>query len=138
MSSSFLAPRTADRLPIFRNDGRTVALVLVGLREQLLLDSPEFPALDAVFDDLEVVLGEHAVLAIGEVENLTPRLHAALRRIIHVAPQNGSGVRPETAAASRGLLTERFPDQPLPALAHLRRLAMTVSNLLDELLEEPA
>jgi hypothetical protein len=106
------------------------------LREQFFLVSPEIAVVDAVFDDLEAVLGESADPTPADIAELTPRLHAVFRRIAYVAQEPNSGVRPETIAGARNFLDQRFPRDFLPARAHLRRLAMTVENLLDELLED--
>ncbi|MBY8889214.1 hypothetical protein K7472_30855 [Streptomyces sp. PTM05] len=119
-----------------RTDPLVKARTLAALRGHFLLESPEVPVVDAVFDDLELVLGEDAELTGADVARLTPRLHLVYRRILLAASQPSSGVRPETAAASRNLLVERFPNEFVPARAHLRRLAMAVSDLLDELLED--
>lgn len=142
MTSSVLAQGVAAPPPSyqgarkFEDHDRAKALLLARLKERFLLESPQIPVVDAVFDDLDSVLGEHTELSMAEIKDLTPRLHTVFRRIRYVARQPNSGVRPETIAASRGLLTERFPQDFTLALAHLRRLAMTVSDLLDELLEE--
>lgn len=142
MRSSALAPEVDAAPPShrsasgFQDDARTKGRLLAGLKVRFLLESPEIPVVDAVFDDLESVLGEHAELEMAEIEKLTPRLHAVFRRIVYVARQPNSGVLPATIVECRSLLVERFPRDFGPALAHLRHLAMAVSALLDELLEE--
>ncbi|MCZ4098287.1 DUF6415 family natural product biosynthesis protein [Streptomyces sp. H39-C1] len=120
----------------YQNDDQVKARLLAKLRERFLLESPEIPVVDAVFDDLELVLGEHADLTMADIEELTPRMHAVFRRVIYVARQPNSGVLPATVGAYQDLLIARFPRDFAQALAHLRRLAMAVSDSLDELLEE--
>ncbi|MFJ9822374.1 DUF6415 family natural product biosynthesis protein [Streptomyces sp. NPDC101151] len=121
----------------YRTDDRVKARVLAGVRERFLLESPDVPIIDALFEDLESILGQDADLEAARVSELTPRLHAVFRRVMYVARQHPhSGIRPATVEAYRSLLVERFPPVFLPALAHLRRLAMAVSDLLDELLED--
>ncbi|UNO42150.1 DUF6415 family natural product biosynthesis protein [Streptomyces sp. MST-110588] len=119
-----------------QNDDQTKARLLAALRARFLLESPEIPVVDVIFDDLERILGEGAALTASEVASLTPRLHALYRRAVRASRHPNSGVRPATVAASHRLLFERFPPEFLPALAHLRRLALAVSDLLDELLED--
>lgn len=46
--------------------------MLARLRECALQDSAEIPTLDAVFGDLESVLGQHVKLTEDEVKELTP------------------------------------------------------------------
>lgn len=67
---------------------------------------------------------------------LARRLHAVFRRLVHLSQVPGSGVRRATVAASSGLLTELMPQDFAGALGYLRRLALAVSGLLDELLED--
>ncbi|MFE2034289.1 DUF6415 family natural product biosynthesis protein [Streptomyces scopuliridis] len=142
MRSSVLAPEVDTAPPShqgasgFENGARVKTRLLAALKARFLLESPEIPVVDAVFNDLEAILGEHAELEMAEIENLRPRLHAVFRRIVYVARQPNSGVLPETVLECRVLLVERFPRDFGPALAHLRRLAMAVSSLLDELLED--
>lgn len=145
MSYSVLAPEaiaaTADlgsALVAGADDSpRTKARVLAGLRRKFLLETPATPSVDLVFEDLESVLGEYAGdLTAAGVAEIGPRLHAVYRRILWVSQRPNSGVSPDRVASSRGLLTQRFPDGFPAALSHVRRLAATVSDLLDELLEE--
>ncbi|MBD0739075.1 DUF6415 family natural product biosynthesis protein [Streptomyces sp. CBMA29] len=145
MSHSTLAPRetvathvAADPLVTVADDSTLVtARVLAGLRQRFLLESPGTPSVDLVFEDLESVLGVYAGdLTAAEIATIRPRLHAAFRRIVFVSQRSGSGVSPERLEVSFGLLTQRFPADFPAALVHLRRLAVTVSDLLDELLED--
>lgn len=118
-------------------DADTAARALVALRARFLLVSSATPVIDAIFEDLESVLGLDAdALSAAEVSVIRPRLHSAYRRIVGVSREPNNGVRPATVAASYGLLTERSPQDFRAALGHLRRLAMSVSDLLDELLED--
>ncbi|MER5462377.1 DUF6415 family natural product biosynthesis protein [Streptomyces sp. NPDC002668] len=134
------APVAADPSPSpvrgFSDDVRTHTRVLAGLIEYALQDSAEVPVLDAVFDDLESVLGEHADLTASEITKLTPRLHSAFRRMVGIAVQSNGGVGPDTIERTRTLLAERSPEDFLPARAYLRRLAIAVEDLLDQLLED--
>ncbi|MFE2842557.1 DUF6415 family natural product biosynthesis protein [Streptomyces scopuliridis] len=142
MRSIVLAPEVDTAPPShqgasgYEDDIRVKARLLARLKERFLLESPEIPVVDAVFDDLESILGEHAELKMAEIEKLRPRLHAVFRRIVYVSRQPNSGVLPATVVECRSLLMERFPRDFGPALVHVRRLAMAVSALLDELLED--
>ncbi|TQK42311.1 hypothetical protein FBY35_3690 [Streptomyces sp. SLBN-118] len=120
----------------YSGDVGTRTRVLARLREVALQDSAEIPALDAVFDDLESVLGERAELTGDEVKLLTPCLHKVFRRILGMAEASNVGVAPDTIGRARELLVERFPGDFLPARAHLRRLAMAVEDVFDQLLED--
>ncbi|MFF2850545.1 DUF6415 family natural product biosynthesis protein [Streptomyces sp. NPDC058001] len=122
--------------PVRRADRRVTAVILAKMRERFLLESPEVPVADEVFEDLEAVLGPYADLTAADIAELTPRLHTVFRRVMCVARQTNSGVSPGTVEASRGLLEERVPHEFTLALGYLRRLAVTVAGLLDELLEE--
>nr|WSZ99022.1 DUF6415 family natural product biosynthesis protein [Streptomyces sp. NBC_00857] len=142
MRSSVLAPEVDTAPPGhqgpsgYEDDVRVKARLLAKLKEHFLLVSPEVPVVDAVFDDLESILGEHAELKMAEIEMLRPCLHAVFRRIVYVSRQPNSGVLPGLVVECRSLLVERFPRDFGPALVHLRRLAMAVSALLDELLDD--
>ncbi|MFI0942809.1 DUF6415 family natural product biosynthesis protein [Streptomyces sp. NPDC021020] len=117
-------------------DSTSVDRLLADLRKLSLSKLTETPTTDAIFDGLEKVLGEHAVVARADMPVLARRLHAVFRRLVHLSQIPGSGVQQETVAASWGLLTELMPKDGPGALGYLRRLAMTVSDLLDELLED--
>jgi hypothetical protein len=145
MSHSTLAPEvivatevSADPLATMAdNSPRAKARVLAGLRQRFLLEHPSTPNVELIFDDLDAVLGEYGGdLTAAEIADIRPRLHAAFRRIVFVSQQPRSGVSRHRFDASLRLLTERFPADFTAALGHLRRLAMTVSDLLDELLED--
>ncbi|MEU8968971.1 DUF6415 family natural product biosynthesis protein [Streptomyces monashensis] len=120
----------------YQTDAEAKARVLAALRIRLYLDSPEVPVVDALFEDLDRVLGEGDELTAPEIADLTPRLHLVFRRVRLAAGQPSSGVLPTTLAASRHLLVERFPQELVPARGHVRRLALALSDLLDELLED--
>jgi hypothetical protein len=146
MRHSTLAPELtvaaevyADPLATIADNGpRATARVLAGLRQRFLLESsPSTPSVELIFEDLDAVLGEYGGdLMAAEIADIRPRLHAAFRRIVFVSQQPNSGVSRHRFDASLRLLTERFPADFTAALGHLRRLAMTVSDLLDELLED--
>ncbi|WP_405889497.1 DUF6415 family natural product biosynthesis protein [Streptomyces sp. NBC_00133] len=134
------APVAADPSPSpvrgFSNDVGTHTRVLARLREYALQDSAELPVLEAVFDDLESVLGEQADLTARDIKELTPRLHSAFRRIVGMAVRSNGGVDPDAIERTRALLVERSPQDFLSARAYLRRLAIAVEDLLDQLLED--
>ncbi|MFJ6573699.1 DUF6415 family natural product biosynthesis protein [Streptomyces sp. NPDC091292] len=117
-------------------DPRITALILATMRERFLLASPEVPVVADVFEDLEAVLGPYADLTAADLAELTPRLHTVFHRLLVVARQPNSGVSAVTAAAARNLLDKPLPFEPTQALGYVRRLAVTVGGLLDELLEE--
>lgn len=118
------------------NDNFSAARLRADLREASLADSPSTPTPDAIFDDLERVLGERAVVTEADVPVLARRLHAVFRRLVHLSQIPGSGVPREAVAAALGMLTELMPPDFQGAVGYLRRLALTVSDLLDELLED--
>ena len=99
-------------------------------------DLDETPNADAVFDDLEAVLGERADLSASEIAELMPRLYRVLRRLAMVAQlteafEHGSLGQPLVV-----LLEERFPGDFLPARGHLRRLAVVCLDLIDHLMKD--
>jgi hypothetical protein len=140
MSGVVLAPAVTESVPGDLGTptvgGNTAARLLDGLREQSLTELPGAPAIDVVFDDLESVLGEVAVVAKADVAPLARRLHAVFRRLVYLSRAPSSGVDEATVAASWPLLTELMPHDLPGAHGYLRRLAMTVSDLLDQLLED--
>jgi uncharacterized protein DUF6415 len=143
MSFGVLEPAVAavavhggGKLGAFTTDGRTTARVLAGLRRGFLVGTAATPVIDGVFDDLEAVLGEDAAPTAAEIAELARRLHAVYRRLVHLSRWPNSGVSKATVAASWGLMTERMPPGFPSALGYVRRLAMAVSDLLDEVLED--
>lgn len=110
--------------------------LVADLRELSLPELPESPTVTAIFDELETMLGERAEVDRAGMRAMARRLHAVFRRLVHLSLSPGSGVRQATVAASWGLFTELMPQDFPGALGYLRRLAIAVSGLLDELLED--
>jgi hypothetical protein len=117
-------------------DRTATPLLLASLRDLSLSELSTAPTIDAVFDDLEFVLGEGTDVTRTDIRALAQRLHAVFRRLVHLCQSAGSGARQKKLAASSGLLTELMPQDFPGALGYLRRLALAVSGLLDELLED--
>ncbi|NUS17018.1 MAG: hypothetical protein HOY69_37425 [Streptomyces sp.] len=117
-------------------DRACVARLLAGLRELSLTELPATPGIESIFDDLERVLGESAAVAQADVPPLAQRLHVVFRRLMGLSRVPSSGVTRSTADATAGLLTELMPPDLRGARGYLRRLALAVSDLLDELLED--
>ncbi|MBP2400739.1 DUF6415 family natural product biosynthesis protein [Streptomyces syringium] len=91
-----------------------------------------------VYEDLEAVLGEHTThTATGpeETRELTGRLVPALRQLTDYARllvSAGPGTEAHRALRrARSLLHLAPPTEPLPALAHLRRVALATLDLLE-------
>jgi hypothetical protein len=120
----------------FSNDVGVQVRVLARLREHALHSSAEIRGSDALFEDLEAVLGEHTGLSVEDIGELTPRLRLALRRILDMTEGAKHGVAAGTIERARTLLSEQFSPDSFPALGHLRRLAATIEDLLDQLLED--
>lgn len=96
----------------------------------------ETPNADAVFDDLEAVLGEHADLSAAETVELMPRLSRVLARLATVAELTGGR---EHSGLDQPLvvhLERRLPGEFLPARGHLRRLAVVCLDLIDHLMND--
>lgn len=111
----------------------------VGLRAEVAsgegfeVNASPLPLSEAILDDLEAVLGEHASPSLGEVNELAARLHLALRRLLTI-------IRPSASLdqLSRSLLVERTPPGEAEALAYLRRLAIVVLDLADQFMRSNA
>lgn len=130
------AAPTRDEITTADVDGTSAARLLAGLRQLSLTELPGTPAIEVIFDDLEIVLGERAEVAQVDLAPLARRLHTVFRRLAYLSRMPSSGVKEATVADSWSLMTERMP-QGLPAArGYLRRLTLAVSDLLDELLED--
>ncbi|MFE3139660.1 DUF6415 family natural product biosynthesis protein [Streptomyces scopuliridis] len=117
-------------------DAATLEHLLTKLREWHALPV----VLDALYEDLEAVLGEQADPTSPEVEDLAARLRDALMRLVGVALREG-GDRPGDEAAkvierAKLLCWEEPPEELVEARAHVRRLALVALDLLDLLLED--
>lgn len=117
-------------------DGAAAARLPAGLRELYLTELPATPAVDLVFEDLESVLGEHAEVAREDLAPLAQRLHIVFRRLVRLSRMPSSGVKKATVEASWAFMTELMPHDLPGARGYLRRLALAVSDLLDQLLED--
>ncbi|MFI8943203.1 DUF6415 family natural product biosynthesis protein [Streptomyces syringium] len=92
----------------------------------------------AVYEDLEAVLGEHAVHpppGADEIRELTRRLVPVLRQLadtarLLVAATAGTEAH-RALGRARDLLIVAPPSDPLPALVYLRRVALATLDLLE-------
>lgn len=127
---------TCDEITTTNVNGTAAARLLAGLRELSLTELPATPAIDVIFEDLESVLGEHAEVAQEDLAPLARRLHVVFRRLVYLSRTPSSGMKKATVASSLALLTELMPHDLPGARGYLRRLALAVSDLLDQLLED--
>ncbi|RYJ28814.1 hypothetical protein CU044_2575 [Streptomyces sp. L-9-10] len=93
-------------------------------------------ALGVAYEDLEAVLGEHAVLRTWDLGPLARRLTGLLSRLVVIAVRQGY-VAAAPVTRSRRLCTSTEPDCFIQAQARVRLLALATSDLLDLLLEDP-
>ncbi|MFE2509158.1 DUF6415 family natural product biosynthesis protein [Streptomyces naganishii] len=95
--------------------------------------------LDAVYDDLDQILGEQQPEAVT-LEDVTCRLRRALEHLGNIADADPAfGSSPETAAlVQRGeqLRGQSLPSDYRQALGLSRRIALTTSDLIDRLVQE--
>lgn len=132
-----LVPETAIPLGVTRarNDAETMERVSFGLRRQLVADV----VTDAVYDDLESVLGDHGAprsyevitVIAGRFRSLTPRLEDVIERLI------GHG-QPLPAKVEAALRLSVVEPAECDARAHLVRLASAILDVLDDVLGDLA
>ncbi|MEV7423905.1 DUF6415 family natural product biosynthesis protein [Streptomyces sp. NPDC091212] len=134
------APDPLTRPTRWNGDDATLQRVLTRLRE------PEVPdavaGSDRIYDDLEAVLGVHAAPSQGEIEELTPRMRAALIPLSDdlLWESREASVREVTEVIGRvsALREKEAPTEFFAARAYLRRLALAALEVLDFLAQPPA
>ena len=87
--------------------------------------------MEAVLDDLEAVLGEHANLTGDEVRLLCIRLHHTFLKFLTMASQIIPSLSRELTMRALSLASEQPPWDDVSALGYLRRLAITVQDLME-------
>ncbi|WP_328913278.1 MULTISPECIES: DUF6415 family natural product biosynthesis protein [unclassified Streptomyces] len=116
-----------------RNDNETLVRVLQGLRrsEDTEPSAAETPLMAAVLDDLEAVLGEYSDLADDEVWSLIGRLRETFLRFFALAAQIHPGLSHGLVSQAHGLVSEQPLGEYVSALGYLRRLAITLQDLME-------
>ncbi|MFD9220012.1 DUF6415 family natural product biosynthesis protein [Streptomyces sp. NPDC060064] len=92
---------------------------------------------DAIFDDLDRVLGDQTPPA-DQIDELSECLRGTLMQLVNIAVADPKfppteGMLREIARAC-GLRSEELPGDYWPAVGHLRRLATVTSDLLELML----
>jgi hypothetical protein len=127
--SSSITGRFSDEVATI---GRVVArLRVTGLRRE----DDEIPAVEAALDDLEKVLDEFTDLSDADIRELEPRFRLAFRRWLMMARMIGVHLDPRAATLAYRVLAEPLPPDYLPALAHVRRLALVVQDLMERCIQ---
>ncbi|MFF7156961.1 DUF6415 family natural product biosynthesis protein [Streptomyces sp. NPDC008139] len=93
------------------------------------MDEP--PLLGTVLDDLEAALGEFSGPSEEEISGLEVRLSRAFDRFLIMAQQIYPPMSPEPAARVHRLAEEADSSGAAHGLGYVRRLALTVQDLLD-------
>lgn len=116
----------------FSRDTATVGRVIRNLRASgLRRDDDEIPAVEAALDELERVLGEDADLCEDDIRELERRLRVTYRRWLTMSRIIGIPLDAETTDRAFRVLAEPPPAAYLPALSHLRRLALVVQDVVE-------
>ncbi|GHC88336.1 DUF6415 family natural product biosynthesis protein [Streptomyces flavofungini] len=91
-------------------------------------------ALDAVYGDLDVVLGPFPPVP-SEVVEFTSRLRRVLPQLVTIVRKRADGQPTASASALAGraelVMGEGVPGDPSSARGHLRRLGLAVQDLLE-------
>lgn len=114
-------------------DTATVARVLRRLHGSTRAADPveEPPLLGAVLDDLESVLGEYARPTVEDIPALEVRLCGALQQFVAMAGQIREPIDAGLTERVQRLTTEADSGDYARGLGYVRRLALTVQDLLD-------
>lgn len=91
---------------------------------------------DAIFDDLEDILGQDYVPDDDEIFDLSLRMRGCLMRLLGAAPEQDDFTEP--VARARALLDVDVPGDYMGSRVHLRRMALTALALLELLAPFPA
>jgi hypothetical protein len=116
----------------FSDEITTAGRVLTRLRASgLRREEDQIPAVEAALDDLERVLDEYTDLSHADINELEPRLRATYRRWLTMARIISIPLDHETTQRAFRVLTEPLPSEYPAALAHLRRLALVVQDVVE-------
>ncbi|MFE5089448.1 DUF6415 family natural product biosynthesis protein [Streptomyces sp. NPDC056638] len=91
--------------------------------------------LDGIFEDLEQVLGEQSFPDEAEVDTLLRRTRGSLMQLVAAIPDSDVGPGPVDGVVdkARSLVSSNPSGGPLGPKVLLRRMALTVVDLLDQL-----
>ncbi|GGZ98177.1 hypothetical protein GCM10010371_67400 [Streptomyces subrutilus] len=116
------------RIPVWDASEATVLRVLEELRKSI-----PTPVLNAVFEDLEEVLGPDSVPDEDDVPVLTLRMRGHLMRLIGALPEHEPPPQDVDVliTRARALLDVDVPGDYLGIRVHLRRMALAALDFLD-------
>ncbi|WP_411158390.1 DUF6415 family natural product biosynthesis protein [Streptomyces sp. CBMA29] len=118
---------------VAQRDIATMARVLQRLHRLSEAETPseEPPLVRTVLDDLESALGEFSAPTVEHVPLMAARLASVFRQLLILAQQVHPPMSPGLAGRTLRLIEEAAGGEHISDLGYVRRLALTVQDLLD-------